>query len=100
MKLYEIFEDKDHIYLVLEYMAGGTLIDRIAEKEHYSEKEAADAIRSAVEGIKYCHALGIVHSDIKARFLTHSESSRRTCCTHRRTRKRSSRSQTSALPAS
>jgi calcium/calmodulin-dependent protein kinase I len=32
------------MYLVLELMTGGELFDRIVEKEHYSEKEAADAI--------------------------------------------------------
>lgn len=65
MKLYEIFEDDDCIYLILEYMTGGKLFDRIVLKEHYSEKEAADTIRPIVDGIKYCHALGIIHRDIK-----------------------------------
>lgn len=69
MKLYEIFEDEDSIYLVLEYMTGGKLFDRIVEKEHYSEKEAADTIRPIVDGIKYCHSLGIVHRDIKVRHI-------------------------------
>ena len=65
MKLFELYEDDDYIYLVLEYMTGGKLFDRIVEKEHYSEKEAADTIRPIVDAIKYCHSLGIVHRDLK-----------------------------------
>lgn len=65
MKLYEIFEDEDNIYLVLELMTGGELFDRIVDKEHYSEKEASDTVRPIIDAIKYCHSLGIVHRDLK-----------------------------------
>ena len=65
MKLYEIFEDEDNIFLVLELMTGGELFDRIVDKEHYSEKEASDTVRPVIDAIKYCHSLGIVHRDLK-----------------------------------
>ena len=65
VKLYEIYEDEDNIYLVMELMTGGELFDRVVDKEHYSEKEAADTIRPIVDAIKYCHSLGIVHRDLK-----------------------------------
>ena len=68
VKLYEIFEDEENIYLVLELMTGGELFDRVVDKEHYSEKEAADTIRPIVDAIKYCNSLGIVHRDIKVMF--------------------------------
>jgi len=79
VKLYEIFEDEDNIYLVLELMTGGELFDRIVDKEHYSEKEASDTIRPIIDAIKYCHSLGIVHRDLKVG--SRSRSSRKTCCT-------------------
>jgi calcium/calmodulin-dependent protein kinase I len=40
VKLLEIFDDGNRFYLILEYMGGGELFDRIVEKEHYSENEA------------------------------------------------------------
>ena len=65
VKIFEIFDEKDCIYLVLELLAGGELFDRIVEKENYSEKEAADTIRPIVDAIRYCHTLGIIHRDLK-----------------------------------
>ncbi|CDW88495.1 protein kinase domain containing protein [Stylonychia lemnae] len=65
VKLYEIFDDKDCMYLVLELMTGGELFDRIVEKEHYSEMEAAETIKPIVDAIRYCHNMGIIHRDLK-----------------------------------
>ena len=65
VKLVEIFDEQNNIYLVLELLAGGELFDRIVEKESYSEKEASDTIRPIVDAIRYCHSLGIVHRDLK-----------------------------------
>jgi len=65
VKLYEIFDEDDCIYLVLEIMHGGELFERIVEKESYTEKEASDTIRPIVDAIRYCHSIGIIHRDLK-----------------------------------
>ncbi len=65
VKLIEIFDEQNNIYLVLELLAGGELFDRIVEKESYSEKEASDTVRPIVDAIRYCHGMGIVHRDLK-----------------------------------
>ena len=41
------------------------LFERIVEKDHYSEKEAADTVRPIVDALKYCHDMGIAHRDLK-----------------------------------
>lgn len=65
VRLYEIFDEGDIIYLVMELMSGGELFDRIVEKESYTEKEAANTIRPIVDSIRYCHNQGIIHRDLK-----------------------------------
>ncbi|CAD8063279.1 unnamed protein product [Paramecium primaurelia] len=65
VKVLEVFDDKQKLYIVLELMTGGELFDRIVEKELYNEKEAADVIRPVVDAIRYCHSMGVVHRDLK-----------------------------------
>lgn len=65
VKLYEIYDDYQVLYLVMELMRGGELFDRIVEKESYSEKEAAETLRPIVDSIRYCHEIGIIHRDLK-----------------------------------
>eukprot|EP01016_Furgasonia_blochmanni_P007073 TRINITY_DN12834_c0_g1_i12.p1 TRINITY_DN12834_c0_g1~~TRINITY_DN12834_c0_g1_i12.p1 ORF type:complete len:379 (-),score=126.99 TRINITY_DN12834_c0_g1_i12:113-1249(-) len=72
VKLYEIYDDKTKFYMIMELMTGGELFDRIVEKEHYSEKEAADTIRPIVDAIRYCHTMGIAHRDLKPENLLYA----------------------------
>jgi calcium-dependent protein kinase len=69
IKLYEIFEDKRYIYLVMEMCSGGELFDRIYEKinEHktYTEKEAARIFKQMMTAICHCHSNKICHRDLK-----------------------------------
>lgn len=65
VKMYEVFDEADFMYIVLECMTGGELFDRIVEKESYSEREAADTILPIVDSIRYCHENGIIHRDLK-----------------------------------
>jgi len=63
--LRSVFEDKKHVYLVMELVTGGELFDKIVERGNYSEADAADLTRVIVEGIGYLHSLGIAHRDLK-----------------------------------
>eukprot|EP01017_Pseudomicrothorax_dubius_P017025 TRINITY_DN1931_c0_g1_i2.p2 TRINITY_DN1931_c0_g1~~TRINITY_DN1931_c0_g1_i2.p2 ORF type:complete len:142 (+),score=52.04 TRINITY_DN1931_c0_g1_i2:92-517(+) len=65
VKLFEVYDERSKFYMLMELMEGGELFDRIVEKDHYSEKEAADTIRPIVDAIRYCHAMGIAHRDLK-----------------------------------
>lgn len=72
LKIFEVFEEKDYIFLVLELLKGGELFDRIVEKDNYSEKEAADTVRPIVDAIRYCHKFGIIHRDLKPENLLYA----------------------------
>ncbi|KAG8383345.1 hypothetical protein BUALT_Bualt04G0002800 [Buddleja alternifolia] len=59
------YEDALFVHIVMELCAGGELFDRIVEKGHYSEKEAAKLINTIVGVVEACHSLGVMHRDLK-----------------------------------
>lgn len=65
IKLYEVFEDDDHVHLVMELCTGGELFDRIIQQGHVEEKPAARYMRSVLQAVKHCHDHNIVHRDLK-----------------------------------
>ncbi|KAJ1632493.1 kinase-like domain-containing protein [Pavlovales sp. CCMP2436] len=65
VKLYDVFETDDKVYLVMELLTGGELFDRIVDVGHFSEKDAALMTTKLVSAIKYMHELGVVHRDLK-----------------------------------
>jgi len=65
LKLYDIFEDDTHVYIVMELVIGSELFDRIVDKGNYTEKEAINIIKQILEAIKYLHENEIAHRDLK-----------------------------------
>ncbi|XP_071710347.1 calcium-dependent protein kinase 26-like [Rutidosis leptorrhynchoides] len=59
------YEDSVAVHLVMELCAGGELFDRITKKGHFSERKAADLVRTIVGVIEACHSLGVMHRDLK-----------------------------------
>jgi len=65
IKLYEVYEDNDCIYLVQEFCEGGELFDYIADRDHLSEKDAANIFKQIMQAIIYWHKNRICHRDLK-----------------------------------
>eukprot|EP01097_Dermamoeba_algensis_P002647 TRINITY_DN2047_c0_g1_i1.p1 TRINITY_DN2047_c0_g1~~TRINITY_DN2047_c0_g1_i1.p1 ORF type:complete len:362 (-),score=66.70 TRINITY_DN2047_c0_g1_i1:76-1161(-) len=65
LKLYEVYEEDDDFYLVMELVKGKELFDRIVERGQYSERDASAIIRQLLSAIAYLHSLGIAHRDLK-----------------------------------
>uniref|UniRef100_A0AAY5L700 non-specific serine/threonine protein kinase n=1 Tax=Esox lucius TaxID=8010 RepID=A0AAY5L700_ESOLU len=63
--IYEVFENKEKIVIVMEYASRGDLYDYLCEKQRISEREARHFFRQIVSAVHYCHANGIVHRDLK-----------------------------------
>lgn len=65
IKLFEIFEDDDNIYLVQEFCSGGELFDQIAAKDHFDENYAAKIFEQILKALWYWHKNQICHRDLK-----------------------------------
>jgi len=63
--LKEMFENKEELYLVMEYAAGGELFKKVVKKGALQEREAAICAFRLVSALDYLHSLGIVHRDLK-----------------------------------
>ena len=64
-KILELFEDKEYILIIMEYINGGNLFSFLKKHRKVSEKTAKLLYRQIILGIKYMHQQGIVHRDIK-----------------------------------
>ncbi|MBN3315798.1 NUAK1 kinase, partial [Atractosteus spatula] len=65
ISVYEVFENKDKIVIVMEYASKGELYDYISERRRLSERETRHFFRQIVSAVHYCHKNGVVHRDLK-----------------------------------
>lgn len=65
ISIYEVFENKDKIVIVMEYASKGELYDYISERRRLTERETRHFFRQIVSAVHYCHKNGIVHRDLK-----------------------------------
>jgi len=77
LKLIEIYEDEDNVYIVMELVDGSELFDRIVDKGYYSEKSTVHIIKQILHAVKYLHEKGIAHRDLKPENLLCSGSGSR-----------------------
>eukprot|EP01057_Protomagalhaensia_wolfi_P005603 Protomagalhaensia_wolfi_Nauph_80__5602@NODE_635_length_2175_cov_19_288390_g474_i0_p1_GENE_NODE_635_length_2175_cov_19_288390_g474_i0NODE_635_length_2175_cov_19_288390_g474_i0_p1_ORF_typecomplete_len434_score69_11Pkinase/PF00069_25/2_6e65Pkinase_Tyr/PF07714_17/5_4e36EFhand_7/PF13499_6/5_5e12EFhand_7/PF13499_6/1e16EFhand_8/PF13833_6/4_2e06EFhand_8/PF13833_6/1_1e05EFhand_8/PF13833_6/8_7e09EFhand_1/PF00036_32/2_9e03EFhand_1/PF00036_32/6_2e05EFhand_1/PF00036_32/9_4e09EFhand_1/PF00036_32/0_037EFhand_1 len=75
IRLFEVYEDEKHLYLIMELCTGGELFDRIIKSGHLSERYAATIMRQVFSAIAYCHSLNIMHRDLKPENLLFADPS-------------------------
>mmetsp|Transcript_3907 Transcript_3907/g.2891 ORF Transcript_3907/g.2891 Transcript_3907/m.2891 type:complete len:235 (-) Transcript_3907:477-1181(-) len=63
--LHEVFESQNNIHLVLEYLHGGELFERIKKNGTYNETEASVIMRCILRALVAMHSKNIVHRDLK-----------------------------------
>jgi serine/threonine protein kinase len=65
VKLYDIFEDAFHFYIIMELVTGGELFERVVKKTFYAESDARELCRTILNGLQHCHSKNVVHRDLK-----------------------------------
>jgi calcium/calmodulin-dependent protein kinase I len=65
VQLYDTYDEKSYVYLVMELVTGGELFDRIVAKGSYTERDASYLIRQVLAAVHFMHSNGVVHRDLK-----------------------------------
>ncbi|TWU77064.1 hypothetical protein ED733_007968 [Metarhizium rileyi] len=65
MKLYDIWENRSEIYLILEYIDQGDLFTFINSRGRLTEEVSMCFFRQMMSAISYCHSFNVCHRDLK-----------------------------------
>ncbi|KAL2830220.1 hypothetical protein BDW59DRAFT_177989 [Aspergillus cavernicola] len=65
ISLFDVWENRGELYLVLEYIEGGELFDYVSNHGPLPEEEAVRLFRQIIAGLGYCHRFNICHRDLK-----------------------------------
>jgi serine/threonine protein kinase len=65
IKLLEAYEWDRHIFLVMEHLSGGDLLDRIEDKGSLQEHEVQKIVSQLADALRHAHERGIAHRDVK-----------------------------------
>uniref|UniRef100_A0A672RU09 non-specific serine/threonine protein kinase n=1 Tax=Sinocyclocheilus grahami TaxID=75366 RepID=A0A672RU09_SINGR len=69
IKLYQVMETKDMLYIVTEYAKNGEMFDYLTSNGRMSENEARKKFWQILTAVDYCHRHHIVHRDLKTENL-------------------------------
>ncbi len=65
VRQFGLFEDCEHIYLLLEYLEGGTLYAELKRQGRLPQQQAAVRVGMLCQAVKALHDQGVAHRDIK-----------------------------------
>eukprot|EP00522_Entomoneis_paludosa_P007034 CAMPEP_0172445872 /NCGR_PEP_ID=MMETSP1065-20121228/5650_1 /TAXON_ID=265537 /ORGANISM="Amphiprora paludosa, Strain CCMP125" /LENGTH=822 /DNA_ID=CAMNT_0013196885 /DNA_START=74 /DNA_END=2542 /DNA_ORIENTATION=- len=67
VRIEEVYESTNEIYIVQELCLGGDLFDRLDEQPdyHYTEPQCAKLVKQMLSSVRYLHSKGIIHRDLK-----------------------------------
>lgn len=65
IRILDYFEDKNYIFIIMEYINGGNLYSLIKKRRKLQEKMAKYIFKQMISALKYIHSHNIAHRDIK-----------------------------------
>jgi len=67
-----------NLVIIMEYASGGELGAYIKEKQRLEEQEALDIFIQLLHAVQHCHALGVIHRDLKLENILFADSLKKT----------------------
>ena len=66
IRLYNVFENADYMYIIMEYCSGGDLFSYLENRNfRIPEKRASTIIHKMATAVYYMHSFGVAHRDLK-----------------------------------
>lgn len=65
VRLHEVLASKTKIYIILEFITGGELFDKIFHQGKLREFESRRYFQQLIDAVDYCHSKGVYHRDLK-----------------------------------
>jgi len=69
VQLLDFYEEEQYFYMVMDYMGGGDVFDRVLERTKYSEDDASNLTKVLLKATGCMHAAGVAHRDLKPQNL-------------------------------
>ncbi|XP_041019064.1 CBL-interacting serine/threonine-protein kinase 21 [Juglans microcarpa x Juglans regia] len=65
VRIHEVLGTKTKICIVMEYVPGGQLTDKLSYAKKLEEREARKLFQQLIDAVDYCHHKGVSHRDLK-----------------------------------
>lgn len=65
VRLHEVLASQTKIYIILEFVMGGELYDKIVQQVKLSENESRRYFQQLIDAVAHCHKKGVYHRDLK-----------------------------------
>ncbi|XP_037405588.1 CBL-interacting protein kinase 8-like isoform X3 [Triticum dicoccoides] len=65
VRLHEVLASRKKIFIILEFITGGELFDKIIRHGRLSEADARKYFQQLIDGVDFCHSKGVYHRDLK-----------------------------------
>ncbi|GAB4828275.1 Son of sevenless 2 [Ancistrocladus abbreviatus] len=65
VRLHEVLASRTKIYIILEFVTGGELFDKIVHQGRLSEEECRKYFQQLIDAVSHCHSKGVYHRDLK-----------------------------------
>ncbi|XP_056162225.1 CBL-interacting serine/threonine-protein kinase 24-like isoform X2 [Syzygium oleosum] len=65
VRLHEVLASRTKIYIILEFVTGGELFDKIVHQGKLSENLCRKYFQQLIDAVAHCHSKGVYHRDLK-----------------------------------
>lgn len=65
VRLHEVLASRTKIYIILEFVSGGELYDKIVLQKKLPEAESRRYFQQLIDAVAHCHSKGVYHRDLK-----------------------------------